>query len=72
MEYDPKSIKNLLKPILNGEAEVVYGTRLNRMPHLSGEENHFRFILHYFGNRFLSLVTSVLYGVMDYGYGNLL
>jgi hypothetical protein len=32
------------------------------MPHLKGEEAKHLFILHYFGNRFLSLITSVLYG----------
>lgn len=62
LEYHPKFIKNLVQPILEKKAEVVYGTRLNRMPHLRGEEKKNLFILHYFGNRFLSLVTSVLYG----------
>lgn len=62
LEYDPNYIKELVKPILNNQAKVVYGTRLNRMPHLGGEEKRARFLLHYFGNRFLSLVTSALYG----------
>jgi len=62
LEYHPKFIKDLIKPILEKKAEVVYGTRLNRMPHLRGEESKHLFILHFFGNRFLSLVTSVLYG----------
>ena len=62
LEYHPKFIKDLIQPILDKKAEVVYGTRLNRMPHLQGEEAKHLFILHYFGNRFLSLVTSVLYG----------
>ena len=62
LEYDPVYIKSLTLPILNKQADVVYGTRLNRMPHLKGEEKNPRFILHYFGNRFLSLVTSILYG----------
>jgi glycosyltransferase involved in cell wall biosynthesis len=62
LEYHPKFIKDLIKPILEKKAEVVYGTRLNRMPHLKGEEAKHLFILHYFGNRFLSLITSILYG----------
>jgi dolichol-phosphate mannosyltransferase len=62
LEYHPKYIKDLIKPILEKSAEVVYGTRLNRMPHLRGEESKNLFILHYLGNRFLSLVTSILYG----------
>ena len=62
LEYNPKQIKNLLKPILEYKAKVVYGTRLNRAPHLTKEEAKHLFIIHYFGNRFLSLVTSILYG----------
>lgn len=61
-EYDPNDIKKLVLPVLNNQAKVVYGTRLNRMPHLGKEEKRARFLLHYFGNRFLSLVTSALYG----------
>jgi len=38
LEYHPKFIKDLVKPILEKKAKVVYGTRLNRMPHLKGEE----------------------------------
>lgn len=61
LEYHPRYINSLLEPILKKNAEVVYGTRLNRMPHLKKEEKKHLFILHYFGNRFLSLVTSILY-----------
>lgn len=62
LEYHPKFIKNLVEEIEEGSVEVVYGTRLNRMPHLKGEEGKHLFIIHYFGNRFLSLVASILYG----------
>ena len=62
LEYDPKYIKNLVKPVLEKKAEVVYGTRINRLPNLNGEERTFRFLLHYLGNRILSLLVSVLYG----------
>lgn len=62
LEYDPNYIKDLIKPVLDNKAKVVYGTRLKRMPHFSEEEKTFQFIVHYFGNRFLSLLTSVLYG----------
>ena len=62
LEYDPRFIIKLLKPIQEGSAKVVYGTRLKRMPNLKGEERTPQFLLHYFGNRFLSLITSVLYG----------
>ena len=62
LEYNPNQIKDLLKPILINKTEVVYGTRLDRAPHLKKEEAKHLFIIHYFGNRFLSLVTSLLYG----------
>jgi glycosyltransferase involved in cell wall biosynthesis len=62
LEYNPKQIKDLLRPVQEKLAEVAYGTRLDRMPHLGKEEKKHLFILHYFGNRFLSLVTSILYG----------
>jgi glycosyltransferase involved in cell wall biosynthesis len=61
LEYNPKSIKNLTAAI-GDEKSVIYGTRLNRMPHMNKEEKKHLFILHYFGNRFLSLITSILYG----------
>ena len=54
LEYDPADWSDLLEPILRGKARVVYGSRFtgqrkNMMP------------LHWIGNRFLSLVTNVLY-----------
>lgn len=61
LEYDPNQIKDLLKPVLEKKAQVVYGTRLKRFPDLSKEERTTQFLIHYFGNRFLSLITSVLY-----------
>ncbi len=62
LEYHPKDIALLLKPILQNKSEVVYGTRLKRLPNLSKEESHPLFLLHYVGNRILSLITSILYG----------
>lgn len=61
-EYDPNDIPKLLEPIANKQATVVFGTRLDRLPHFSKEESDHLFLLHYFGNRFLSLITSILYG----------
>jgi len=62
LEYHPKFIKFLLEPIFKKRAEVVYGTRLKRMPNLKGEERTLQFLVHYLGNRFLSFFTSILYG----------
>jgi len=61
LEYNPELIKNLTKQI-QGDKSVIYGTRLNRLPHFKKEEKRRLFILHYLGNRFLSLITSLLYG----------
>ena len=62
LEYDPQQYKKLLTPILENKAEVVYGTRLKRLPNLKRDENNIRFLLHYLGNKALSLLTSILYG----------
>ena len=62
LEYNPQEIKKLLLHLKNTNADVVYGTRLHRLPHIQKEERTFRFLLHFLGNRFLSLLTSVLYG----------
>jgi glycosyltransferase involved in cell wall biosynthesis len=54
LEYDPEDWPKLLNPILRGKARVVYGSRF------TGERRNMLF-LHWVGNRFLSLVTNVLY-----------
>jgi glycosyltransferase involved in cell wall biosynthesis len=54
LEYDPQDWPRLLEPILRGKAMVVYGSRF------TGERKNMM-PLHWIGNRFLSLVTNVLY-----------
>jgi glycosyltransferase involved in cell wall biosynthesis len=54
LEYDPEDWPRLLAPLLKGRARVVYGSRF------TGERRNMLF-LHWVGNRFLSLVTNVLY-----------
>jgi glycosyltransferase involved in cell wall biosynthesis len=61
LEYDPQQYQNLLTPILENKAKVVYGTRLKRLPNLKRDENNIRFFFHYLGNKALSLLTSILY-----------
>jgi glycosyltransferase involved in cell wall biosynthesis len=54
LEYDPEDWPKLLAPVLRGKAQVVYGSRF------TGERRNMLF-LHWVGNRFLSLVTNMLY-----------
>src|SRR3989304_8031649 len=61
LEYDVNDIPRLVSEIKN-KKDVVYGTRLNRLPHFNDEEKRLQFLIHYLGNRFLSLLTSILYG----------
>ncbi len=61
LEYEPSYIPILLEPIIEERSEVVYGTRLKRLPDLKRDENTARFLLHYFGNRFLSVMISLLF-----------
>jgi glycosyltransferase involved in cell wall biosynthesis len=54
LEYDPEDWPRMLAPVLSGKARVVYGSRF------TGERRNMLFF-HWVGNRFLSLVTNVLY-----------
>jgi glycosyltransferase involved in cell wall biosynthesis len=54
LEYDPRDWPALLRPALEGAASVVYGSRF------TGERRNMLF-WHWVGNRFLSLLTNVLY-----------
>jgi glycosyltransferase involved in cell wall biosynthesis len=54
LEYNPSDYANVLRPILDGVADVVYGSRFLGI--------HRSFMLHhYVGNKFLTLLTNVLY-----------
>lgn len=61
LEYDPNDIPRIIRPILDKKYKVVYGTRLKMKPVLFGK-NKTPLLLHFFGNKFLSLVTTVIYG----------
>jgi glycosyltransferase involved in cell wall biosynthesis len=67
LEYDPADLPRLLDPLRRGVADVVYGTRLR-----GGEPQRAHLFWHYAGNRFLSLLTNVLFNTtisdMEVGY----
>src|SRR5215213_803988 len=67
MEYDPADVPRLIEPILRGRADVVYGSRLT-----GGRPQRAHLFWHYAGNRFLSLLTGVLFNTtisdMEVGY----
>ena len=54
LEYSPLDYARLLEPILNGEADVVYGSRFLGGPH------RVLFFWHYVGNKFLTLLSNML------------
>lgn len=61
LEYNPQDIPKLITPIVQKKFRVVYGTRLRTKPVFFGK-NRTPLLVHFFGNKFLSFVTSVLYG----------
>jgi glycosyltransferase involved in cell wall biosynthesis len=67
LEYNPGDIPAILQPLLDGHADVVYGTRLR-----GGQPQRAHLFWHYAGNRFLSLMTNVLFNTtisdMEVGY----
>jgi glycosyltransferase involved in cell wall biosynthesis len=67
MEYDPVEVPELIEPIVRGAADVVFGSRL------SGSKPQRAYLFwHLVGNRFLSLLTGILYNTtlsdMETGY----
>jgi len=67
MEYDPADVVRLIEPIQRGVADVVYGSRLS-----GGAPQRAYMFWHLVGNRFLSLLTGVLFNTtisdMETGY----
>ncbi|MFH1783901.1 MAG: glycosyltransferase family 2 protein [bacterium] len=58
LEYDPSDYKELLGPILENKADVVYGSRF-----LNAKNNRFLSFSQYWGNKFITFTTNCLFDV---------
>ena len=55
LEYDPREFNILLQPILDGFADVVYGSRF-----VGGKPHRVLFFFHTIGNKFLTYLSNLL------------
>jgi glycosyltransferase involved in cell wall biosynthesis len=54
LEYDPTEYLKILKPIVDGKADVVFGSRF-----AGGEAHRVLYYWHYLGNKFLTMLSNM-------------
>lgn len=54
LEYDPQEYPVIMEPIIQGKADVVYGSRF-----MGGQPHRVLFFWHYVGNKFLTLLSNM-------------
>jgi glycosyltransferase involved in cell wall biosynthesis len=54
LEYDPRDYHQMIEPLLDGRADMVYGSRFLGGPH------RVLFFWHYVGNRFITLLSNAI------------
>lgn len=54
LEYDPREFNIMIKPIIDGHAEVVYGSRF-----MGGNAHRILFFWHTIGNKFLTFLSNM-------------
>ena len=54
LEYDPRDYHKMIEPLLDGRADMVYGSRFLGGPH------RVLFFWHYVGNRFITLLSNTI------------
>jgi len=55
LEYDPIDYKDLIKPILDGNADIVYGSRF-----VGDKPHRVLYFWHYFGNKIIVLFSNIV------------